>query len=758
MSDHYLDNLLPDFGEFSPDAFLDDYQNRTQTSRPAQAQEGETSLPGKNDASIARRSREIVLQALSETFLQHQKAQRESSKARDQETETEAQPPAEAEQHEAEASQQPTDKKHPVHVSEDGVITLELELPEDEEPFEEEEEEEDEAEEEEEDEESESPAEKKKFSRLSFRKRAQPSASGEEHSLKDRLLTPIARRIAIFAARKDLQRAEAARWPDPEEVEQSEEVSPDKAWKFYTRQMRPLRFRLHICVFLSLLLAWISLGLPMAGILGSSLQVQAGVSLVLLMTVMIAALDIVGTGIGQLLDLHPGGECLAVLSALFSAVDALLVALDRAENMPFCAVAAFSLTAALWAEKLECTGRARTMRMVSISKTPSVLTLQKTSRGGYYLCRTQQNLNGVVHRTEAADNCRRIYDTASPFLLAAALLLSLAACITHRSYFLHTFSALLAATASFSSFLSFPLPYSRFARKLQLSGGAVAGYAGCEEIGRSSHIVLVDEDLFPPGNIKFNSINIQDGAKIEKVVASTASLIAASGSGTTGLFLELMERRKYSLLKLEEFHIHEGGGLSARVSGEQVLVGSAGFMNLMGIRLPQNMVVKNAICTAISGELVGVFILDYVPVSSVQQALLTLLSSRMKPVFAIRDFNITPQMIQQLFRLPAEEFTFPPFRDRYRIAGLQNQPGELCAVLSRPGMGPLVDVADAGRKLYTTSRLGTILSLLGTAAGMLVMFLLFRAGSYDTATAGNVLIYMLLWTFPVAFLSLGQSR
>ena len=77
----------------------------------------------------------------------------------------------------------------------------------------------------------------------------------------------------------------------------------------------------------------------------------------------------------------------------------------------------------------------------------------------------------------------------------------------------------------------------------------------------------------------------------------------------------------------------------------------------------------------------------------------------------------------------------------------------VCAILGRSGMGPLVDVAETGRKLYNACRLGTVISLAGTVIGLLTMFLLCRAGSYDTATAGNVLSYMLLWALPVAILS-----
>jgi hypothetical protein len=65
-------------------------------------------------------------------------------------------------------------------------------------------------------------------------------------------------------------------------------------------------------------------------------------------------------------------------------------------------------------------------------------------------------------------------------------------------------------------------------------------------------------------------------------------------------------------------------------------------MTSHGIRMPQKLNVRNAVFTAISGVLVGIFNVNYVPVTSVQDALVTLLRSKRYPIFAIRDFNITP--------------------------------------------------------------------------------------------------------------------
>ena len=748
MSDHYLDNLLPDFGEYSLDSLLESYQKR-----PAQASapQADAEQPAKAAEAIAQRSRQIVMEALGETISQRKAARKPDfdSAGLNDLLEDDIDP--------AGVDEPAQPKKSRVHISPEGVITVDVDLPGEAgeaAPAEEAPAEDMPPEEEAAPAEPEAPREDRRPRRPVRR----PEEPQEKPSFKDRFLTPIARYFATRAARREMQKAEAAKWPDPEEYDQ-EEVPPKKANKFYAEQVRALGFRFKVCIFLCIVLAWISLRLPMAGLLGKSLQAQAGVSLVLLLTVMVAALDVVAAGLRQLFALQPGTESLSSLAALMSAADAGMVFFGYGEALPFCAVGAFSLTAALWGEKLTCIARARTMHMAALSKNPSVLAAEETSRGAMYLSRAQRPLDGVVRRTESADFCQNVYATASPVLLLAALALAALACLPSQgAYFLHTLSALLGAAASFTAFLSFPLPYSMIARKLQPSGAALAGYAGCADIGRTRRVVLFDEDLFPPGNIKFSSINILEGALVDKVISYTASLLAASGSGVAGVFMELIERRKYSLVQPEEFRIHEGGGLSARINDEQVLVGSAGFMNLMGIRLPQNMVVKNAVCTALSGELVGVFTMDYIPVSSVQGALVTLLTGRTRPIFAIRDFNITPLMIRQLFRMPTDNFNFPPFRDRYRIFSGPDRNGAICAVLSRPGMGPLVDAAEAGRKLYTATRISTVISLLGSALGMVILFLLFRAGSFATATAGNVLAYMFLWALPVAILAFGQSR
>ena len=765
MSKIDLDGLIPDFGDFTPEFSVPE----PIAEKPEPVPEADAPAPVSAILAelLAERSRYQAQKAYGNALRRHAADNRDSVSHSSPPQETPAaigvSPEKETPPPQPEAAQLPPEPRRPkVTVGENGIITIVYDPP---------------AEEPEttdavpEPEESEVSAPEdipqpditpEADEPVSRPRRKQASAAEEEKPpFKERLLRPITYFLATAMARRQMQRAEAAKWPDPAPAEQEPELPPKKAAKYYAAQVRPLRLRCRAATFLCLILAWISLQLPMAGMLGRSLQAQAGACVVLTLAVMMVALDVFTAGLRQLLDLRPGAEALASAGAILSCIDGILVMLGYGTSLPYCAAGALALTAALWGSRLTCTALRRTFTTVAAAKRPTVLSREeKLAREGGALLRTTQDSRSIVRRSEEPDMTRKAYAAAAPILLLLCLILSVLACLDGKAgYFLHTFSGLVTVCASLSAFFAFPLPYAMAARRLRESGAAILGYGGCADIGHKRRVVVTDEDIFPAGTIRFTAINIQEGVFIDKVVSYTASLLAASGSGAAGIFQELITRRGYSMVEVDDYKCHEGGGLSAVIDDQTVLVGSASYMTLMGIHLPQNMEAKNSICTAIMGELVGVFTMEYVPVTSVQDALVTLLRGKTQAIFAIRDFNITPLMLRQLFRIPTDNFNFPSFRERYRIAGAAGKKDSpAAAVITRGGMMPLVDTAETGRRLHTACRISTIVSLAGTLLGLLILFLLFKTGAYDTATAGNVLSYMVLWALPVIILSIGQSR
>lgn len=586
------------------------------------------------------------------------------------------------------------------------------------------------------------------------------------HSLGERLLLPLISILAMVAVRKH-QREQAAPAEEGEEAEESiPELPPEKAAKLYAGQVKPLRVRGLLAAALTAILVFLSygyeMGMSMPGAL-SSIPVLSLISMLTLLAVTVLGLDIFTNGMVSLFRGAPGAETLVAVSCLASILDsAVVAATGHARGIPFCAVSALSMVFAIWGARYTCEGYRATFRTLAMGKSPSVVTSEKgICEGERALIKSRRGWEGFILRSEEADPGETGYALFAPFLLACVLVLAFLASVVkgRPEDFFHTLSGLAAACASFSALLAFPLPFRITARRLLQSGAAIAGYSGASDIGRSLRVVVTDSDIFPPGTLSLESIHILEGCHSDKVISYTGSVLAASGAGLSGVFRELMRRNGCTMHRVENFSVHEGGGLEATIRGERVCVGSSGYMQLMGIRLPRKLNSKNAVFAAINDSLVGVFTISYAPDPSVQDALVSLLQSRAVPLFAIRDFNVTPLMIKQKFRLPTDRFDFPSFSERYRISSAESSEGNApAAVLSREGLAPFAEVSDRGRRLYRASKISVFISILGSFTGLVLMFLLSLNASFDSASAGNLISFMFLWLVPVLVVSWGLRR
>jgi hypothetical protein len=179
-------------------------------------------------------------------------------------------------------------------------------------------------------------------------------------------------------------------------------------------------------------------------------------------------------------------------------------------------------------------------------------------------------------------------------------------------------------------------------------------------------------------------------------------------------------------------------------------------MNLMGIRVQENLNIKNAIFCAINGSLAGVFLVDYIPTRSVRNALVALLSHSMMTLFALRDFNITTMMLRQKFKIPlgsAENIDVLTFSDRYRLSDPPLRKKQPAALIFREGLGPYASVVLGGRSLQMCVRIGTAIMISGAVLGAGLMFFICYKGAFSAASAVNTLIFMFAWLLPTFLLS-----
>jgi hypothetical protein len=352
---------------------------------------------------------------------------------------------------------------------------------------------------------------------------------------------------------------------------------------------------------------------------------------------------------------------------------------------------------------------------------------------------------------QSLDGAERIYRLCVPVLAAAAVVAAVVASLGRGrpGMFTWCLSTILVAAAPLTGLMAYGYPYLRLTRRLDRSGAVLAGWDGVESMTGKANILIKDEDLSPEGSIIMKSIKHADDVSLEKLTGCTASMLRAAGSGLYHLFDSELRRQGGFYRRVDDLQCYEAGGLSADIRGEQVLVGTSGFMTVMDVNLDGGIKAKRAVYCVINRRLQGVFFLEYEMSHYAKTSLDALVRGGVSPVLATRDFNVIPSMLQSRFALPVEEMEYPPI-ERRRELSEPGQPhnGELGALLTREGMGAYSDAVIGARRLHTVVRLSAILAVLASAAGVLMSFLLTSVLAFDSLSPLTMMIFLLLWSVP----------
>ena len=534
------------------------------------------------------------------------------------------------------------------------------------------------------------------------------------------------------------------------------ELTPASACRYYGSFLRSQKLRLRIGAVLELLLCYISLGLPVPGML-QTLPVKAAACCAMQFAVMLLALDVVTTAVLGTFRLRFGADFLALLSCLITTADGLIVALSEsaAAHTPLCAVSSLSLLGVLLSSSLSAKGIRKALRVPAIGKNfYSVTGETKLRKDELTLLKSQRSAKGFVRRIEEAPPDETLFIKAGPFLIVFAFLLSLVLTLLKKSVsdFLFIFSAILSMTAPFTALLSFSLPFFVGSMRIFRSGAAIAGWSGLCDIGTSKNIIVTDWDLFPESSIEMDTVRIFSDESTEKVISYAATLVSASGSSIAASFVKLMEENGGSMRKADNFEFLSGGGLKGIIEGHVVLCGSMELMRLMNIRIPYRLTDKTSVLLAIDGILYGIFTLKYTPLPQVRRALVELVRSGRHPVFALRDFNVNPEMLHNTFDIATDGYDFPPYAERFAMSEPSRKDSKIAAVICNEGLGPLTQVADVGRSMYLSTRFNLLLALISAILGPVLVFVkLLVAGS---VTIAFLLLFLLAWAIPTLVSSL----
>ncbi len=535
------------------------------------------------------------------------------------------------------------------------------------------------------------------------------------------------------------------------------ELSPAEASKYYGSFLRSMKYRLRIGAAVLAVMLYISLEMPVPGMM-KNLSVAAACCFGLQAVILLLSLDVVTNGFLNILRLQFGADSLALVSCLLTGIDALIVALSdtAALHMPLCAISAASVLGLLLAAYLSARGLRKATRVPAIGKHFFAVTGENTlEKGEITLLKSLRSARGFVRRAEEAGPDETLYARLAPALFILALLFSVIVMAAKKSYpeFLYILSAQLVLTVPFCAMLSFALPFFLGSSRIFKFGAAIAGWSGLCDIGMSKNLIVTDRDLFPESAVSIESVRIFADEDAQKVISYAGSMMQASGCCASGCFGELMRETDSPTRPIDGFEVMPGGGMKGIIEGHVVLCGSTDLMRLMNVRIPFRLTDKTTVLLAIDGILYGIFSLQYEGQPQIRKALADLVRTARPPVFAVRDFNVTPEMLHSTFDIATDGYDFPPYAERFRLSEPSNDVKDerISAILCNEGLAPLTSVADIGRSMYFATRVNLVINLIAAVLGVLLVFVRFL--STGSNSFASLFLYMVFWTLPVLAVS-----
>lgn len=546
--------------------------------------------------------------------------------------------------------------------------------------------------------------------------------------------------------------------PEAEPEVYIEEPDFNREAAYLSRTRTALMLKSRIALIISVVMGVFAIlfdkGVDILGI-GDNVVVFTAVMVVMQLVVMALSLEIISRGITSVFKGEVGAETLVVISNLITVVTSCVSIIINGDGMgaPFCAVSAFSTAFSLWGEYRQFAAMSLSLKTAVASANPQVLSGQYVNELDASLIRKYYAApRGFYNNLVEADVSESAYTMFAPLLLIVAVLLSAVSAVGKHANFIYSLSAAASACASFSAMSAFSVPFSKIAKRLRRSGAAVAGWGGADDIYYADGVRLTDGDIFP-GGAQVSGPTALENVKPDKILRYSASLMIASNSGLSKGFEELIEKQGIAMVGVENFTCYEGG-YAAVIRGERVVCGSAACMALLGIKIPQSVNSKNAIFTAINDTLVGTFTVTYKPLKTVQTSLLALLSSRVKLFFAVRDFNITPLMVQQKLQIPVDEIDYLPTVDAYKMTNdAEDEIPHVAAVIARNTPGVYAETVTAAKSLRNIATINTVISIASAIVGMIIVFLVAWRGDGAMMKPSNLMEYMLAVEIAVILLS-----
>ena len=538
---------------------------------------------------------------------------------------------------------------------------------------------------------------------------------------------------------------------------------PEQAHRSAKRRTMGLTFRSILVLILAAAAAYISLApsfdkLPMPVVLDivENPTVGIGALMILLIVSLLIGLDVFGRGFSALLHGRPERATLvsfASLAALLHCASLLIFPEQDGVTVPYAAVSILLLYAAMREERGRSLAQARSYQAVCNAEQPLAVYSHYDSEDD--ACRAVKcplyDPKAFLTEIERPDTVDRFSLIYAPIALALAIILSLIVSFGAGQpvRFFWAFSAILSVSAPVGLLCAFGASYKNTAGRLLRSGAAIAGARQANLLRGTEEVMLAENDLFPNGSIELESLENMGRTSDEKILACAAALTDEAGLELGRVLTEATRARYGVTFTARDVQVVEGG-VTGAVGTSRAVVGTAALMVKMGIPIEAGKKGQVCVYLVIDNALAGILTLRYQTTKNTYKAMRLMRRMHMNAVLAVRDFNISPAMVEEEFDLRRGFADQPAPEGVERMLDPNYAKGDSpAAILTREGAGPFMQVLRGADKLAGAVRSALTLGTFAGILGMLIVFYLLHQNAVDALPVMNLLLYQLIWYIPV---------
>ncbi len=455
-------------------------------------------------------------------------------------------------------------------------------------------------------------------------------------------------------------------------------------------------------------------------------------------------------GMADLFHLNFTMNSLLVITFAVCCVDGVLCL--QSPRLPVGAAFSLEMTMAIWStyhRRNTLMGQMDTLRRASTLDSIALVPDFYNSQPGFRVGRGE--VEHFMDRFEAPLGPERVLNWYALTAMVLSIGVGILGAVRHGfAEGVQLCAASMLVSVPATAFLTITRPVAILEKRLHSLGVVLCGWQGIQAACGQALYPLEDTDLFPMGAAKLGGVKFIGNRGPDEIVSYATALIRANGGALVTPFSNLMVSRGGWQCHAENLR-HHTGGISGTIEDEQVLVGNQACLQEMGIAIPENTRIENAVYCAIAGELCAVFAVAYGRAKSTVAGLQTLSDCKgLSPVILSEDMIITENLLQSRFRIRTRNMLFPQREERLELSKIEPDEADTVVALTiREGLAPKAFAITGARMLRTALRSGVVVHMLGGILGLLMMTALAWVGCSDSVLSpANILLYQMLWMVP----------